>query len=71
MFRCGKTCTCDVFSFSKYAYSFRGISSKHYQRVIKGKELKKSEKLIAATMVKPQLIKPEKFKTALETRRDI
>jgi hypothetical protein len=35
------------------------------------KDLKNVEKLIAKTMDKPQLIKSEKFKTELETRRDI
>lgn len=38
---------------------------------MKNKELKKAEKRIAKTMDKPQLIKLEKFKSALETRRDI
>jgi hypothetical protein len=32
--------------------------------------LNKLEALIATTMEKPELIKPEKFKSALETRRD-
>lgn len=71
MLKFGRTCTCDVFSFSKYFYSVRGTSSKHFKRDIKGKELKKLEALIATTMEKPQLIKVEKFKSALGTRRDI
>jgi len=67
----GRTCTCDVFSFSKYSYSLEGTSAKRFQREIKEKELDKLEALIATTMEKPELIKPEKFKSALETRRDI
>jgi hypothetical protein len=73
MSECGRTnCICDVFSYGKYKHSMNGSgSSKHYQRAIDVKELKKLEALIETTMKKPELIKPEQFKSALETRRDI
>ena len=68
---CGRTCTCDVFSYSKYSYSLQGTTGKSYQRTIDTKELKKLEALIETTMKKPELIEPEKFKSELETSRDI
>ena len=40
-------------------------------RTIEAKELKRLENLIQQTMDKPELIKLEKFKSELETRRDI
>lgn len=44
---------------------------KQHKRHIKGKEMRSLEAVIEKTMVNPKLIKPEKFKSALETRRDI
>jgi hypothetical protein len=71
MFVCGRTtCICDLFSYGKYKHSMNGLSQP-YQRTIDPKELKKLEALIETTMKKPGLIKPEKFKSELETRRDI
>jgi hypothetical protein len=46
-------------------------SNRPYQRAIEAKELKRLETLIKSTMIKPDLIEPEKFKSALETKRDI
>ena len=66
---CGRICTCDVFSFAKYHHSLKGRSTEEWKR--EDKELKKLEELIATTMTNPKLIKAEKFKTRLETKRDI
>jgi hypothetical protein len=71
MMVCGKTsCICDVFSHGKYSCSL-GTENKKYNRTIPDKDLKKLEDIIARVMKRPELILPEKFKTALETRRDI
>ena len=68
---CGKaSCICDVFSYGKYSHSINN-ANKNYQRTIDAKQLKKLEANIELTMKNPELIKPEKFKSALETRRDI
>lgn len=68
---CGRTCICDVFSYAKYLYSLRGTSAEKFERKIEPKELKKLEALIGATMTKPESIEPEKFKSVLDTKRDI
>jgi len=44
---------------------------KQHKRELKNQEMKRLETLIAKTIFNPKLIKPEKFKSALETRRDI
>jgi transcriptional regulator NrdR family protein len=68
---CGKTsCICDVFSRGKYSYSL-GAANEKYQRAIQTEDLRKLEEIIARVIKRPELIQPEKFKTALETRRDI
>ncbi len=68
---CGKmSCICDVFSHGKYSYSINTANTKHH-RTIQDEHLKMLEEIIARVITKPELIKPEKFKTALETRRDI
>jgi len=41
------------------------------QRKIELKELKKLEVLVKATMKKPELIESEKFKSVLDTKREI
>lgn len=71
MLSCGKTCICDVFSFAKYSYSLQGTSTIPFQRKMNSNELKKLEDLIAPTMEKSELIKPEKPVSILETRRNI
>ncbi len=68
---CGKSsCTCDVFSYGKYTHSIN-TANKNYKRAIQAKQLKKLEANIELTMNNPDLIKQEKFKSALDTRRDI
>ncbi len=68
---CGKiSCTCDVFSYGKYSHTINTANT-NYQRAIAANQLKKLEAYIERTMKNPELIKPEKFKSALETRRDI
>ena len=71
MISCGRTCICDVFSFGKYFHSLKGTSAAKINRNIEQKELNRLETLIATTMEKPELIETEKFKSALETKRDI
>lgn len=71
MITCGRQCTCDVFSFAKYSYSLHGVSTTKVKREIDAKELRKFETLVNTTMQKPQLIEPEKFKSVLETKRDV
>ena len=71
MLNCGRTCTCDVFSFAKYSYSLNGTSAARVRRKIELKKLKKLEELIKTTMENPELVEAEKFKSALDTKRDI
>jgi hypothetical protein len=71
MLLCGRTCTCDIFSFSKYSHSLKGTSAMKFERTIKNKDLKALEAQVAKTMLTPDIIKPEKFKSTLETRRDV
>ena len=71
MIVCGRKCTCDVFSFAKYSHSLNGTSAKKVQRKIESKVLKKLEALVGTTMEKPELIESEKFKSALDTKRDV
>jgi hypothetical protein len=71
MLLCGRKCICDVFSYSKYSHSLMGTSEEKVQRTICEKDLRKFEALVEATMKNPEIIKPEKRKPLLETKRDV